>query len=145
LVFYKQLKTIAQQFNLSLNHIERDLGYPRNTLSYYRRGGQPKVQRLLELADYFDVPFTFFLDETDEQLKMTIPEKTGAMGEIQKIKHEMKEQNISILELTHYSRLSRSEISEYLFTKKYIDKATLEEIWKALHEIEKVRLVSYKC
>ena len=45
----------CDKLNKSVNQIERDLGYPRNTLQNYKKGTIPSALRLLELAQYFGV------------------------------------------------------------------------------------------
>jgi transcriptional regulator with XRE-family HTH domain len=140
MTFYTQLKAIANQFNLSLNHIERDLGYPRNTLCYYRNGGQPKVQRLLELAAYFDVSLAFFLEE-DEKLNFVHYGKVNLSNEVQRIKYVMRENKVSVADIAQYTGIKQSELSDYLFSKRSLDKKTYSKIWEALGEIEAIQKI----
>lgn len=46
-----------------MNQIERELGYPRNTLSSFRRQ-KPSVTRLEEIARYFNVSTDYLLGNT---------------------------------------------------------------------------------
>ena len=43
-----------------MNQIERELGYPRNTISSYKRQN-PSTKRLDELAEYFNVSVDYLL------------------------------------------------------------------------------------
>lgn len=52
-IFYNRLKEQAAIKKKSLNRIERDLKYPRNSLHNYKTGTDPSGIRLVELADYF--------------------------------------------------------------------------------------------
>ncbi|MEQ7203816.1 helix-turn-helix domain-containing protein [Lactococcus lactis] len=54
--FYQQIIELSQASGLSLNGLEKKLGYPRNALSNYKNGRSPSAIRLLEIAHYFNVP-----------------------------------------------------------------------------------------
>lgn len=51
-IFYQRLKILKIDSKKSFNQIERDLGYPRNALHNYQKGGEASGVRLLELANY---------------------------------------------------------------------------------------------
>ncbi|MDN6389951.1 MAG: helix-turn-helix domain-containing protein [Lactococcus lactis] len=52
-----------------MNRVEKDLGYPRNALHNYKKGGSiPSGIRLMELANYFDVTPEFLIGK-DSLLK----------------------------------------------------------------------------
>lgn len=53
--FYNNLKDMVERSEKSINQIERELGYPRNSINNYKNGTEPSGVRLLELAEYFDV------------------------------------------------------------------------------------------
>lgn len=65
--FYHKLLTECHKKGKSINQIERDLGYPRNALHNYKGGTQPSGERLIELADYFDISpkYLIGIDETE--------------------------------------------------------------------------------
>lgn len=54
-IFYERLVYIVHQTGKSMNHIERELGYPRNSLHNYKNGNEPSASRLIEISHYFDV------------------------------------------------------------------------------------------
>ncbi|WP_282799476.1 helix-turn-helix domain-containing protein [Lactococcus lactis] len=54
-IFYNNVKAIAEKSEKSINQIERELGYPRNSINNYKKGREPSGVRLLELAEYFGV------------------------------------------------------------------------------------------
>ncbi|MDG4984585.1 helix-turn-helix domain-containing protein [Lactococcus lactis] len=67
-LFYIRLREQASIKNKSMNQVERELGYPRNSLNNYKNGTEPSGERLLELADYFMVSPHYLMGkrETDE-------------------------------------------------------------------------------
>ncbi|WP_307984523.1 helix-turn-helix transcriptional regulator [uncultured Lactococcus sp.] len=61
--FYERLKSLAKENNKSFNQIEEDLGYGKNTLYNYKIQN-PTQERLLELANYFNVSTDYLLGNT---------------------------------------------------------------------------------
>ncbi|AIS03132.1 helix-turn-helix domain-containing protein [Lactococcus lactis] len=64
-MLYERLQELIKKSNKSMNQIERELGYPRNTISSYKRQN-PSTKRLNELAEYFDVSVDYLLGRQDE-------------------------------------------------------------------------------
>lgn len=64
-MLYEQLTKLIKKSGKSINQIERELGYPRNTLTTYKRSN-PSTKRLNELAEYFDVSVDYLLGRQDE-------------------------------------------------------------------------------
>lgn len=61
-IFYTRLKEECKKRNLSINQLERNLGYPRNALNNYQVTDHcPSGIRLIEIADYFDVSPKYLL------------------------------------------------------------------------------------
>lgn len=52
--FYNRIKKLSKEQKKSFNKIERDLGYPRNTLYNYKTK-EPSEERLRALSRYFGV------------------------------------------------------------------------------------------
>lgn len=59
-MLYERLQELIKKSNKSMNQIERELGYPRNTISSYKRQN-PSTKRLDELAEYFNVSADYLL------------------------------------------------------------------------------------
>ena len=59
-MLYERLQELIKKSNKSMNQIERELGYPRNTISSYKRQN-PSTKRLDELAEYFNVSVDYLL------------------------------------------------------------------------------------
>lgn len=55
-LFYTRLIELSKENNLSLNQIEKDLDYPKDSLNNYSSNDViPSEKRLTELSCYFDV------------------------------------------------------------------------------------------
>ncbi|MBK5076258.1 helix-turn-helix transcriptional regulator [Lactococcus lactis] len=65
-MLYERLQELIKKSNKSMNQIERELGYPRNTISSYKRQN-PSTKRLDELAEYFNVSVDYLLGRTENR------------------------------------------------------------------------------
>ncbi|MGN1395461.1 MAG: helix-turn-helix domain-containing protein [Lactococcus garvieae] len=63
--FYQTLQKLAKDKGVSFKQIEKELNYPTNTLYNYKTK-DPTGQRLIELADYFDVSTDYLLGKENE-------------------------------------------------------------------------------
>ena len=64
--FYQRLQMLAKEEGLSLNELEEELGYSKNTLYHYK-SKQPTAQKLIEISGYFDVSIDFLLGKTEHR------------------------------------------------------------------------------
>ncbi|MCO7129793.1 MULTISPECIES: helix-turn-helix domain-containing protein [Lactococcus] len=62
-MFYERLKSLAKEKKKSLNQIEEDLGFSKNTL-YNTKKYTPQGEKLSKLAEYFDVSIDYLLGNT---------------------------------------------------------------------------------
>lgn len=65
-LFYRRLKDLIEKSGKSANQIERELGYPRNSLSNYKLGGEPSGIRLIVLSEYFNVSPKYLIGLIDD-------------------------------------------------------------------------------
>lgn len=63
MTFYEILQELKDESGKSMNQIERELGFPRNTLSSFKKQN-PSVNRLEAIAKYFDVSTDYLLGNT---------------------------------------------------------------------------------
>lgn len=63
-IFYERLLQAIKQTGKSVNQIERELGYPRNSLHNYRNHTEPSGIRLIELSQYFQVSPAYLIGKT---------------------------------------------------------------------------------
>jgi len=61
---FDRIKELADKQKISLNVLEEKLGYSTNYL-YSLKKGNPKSDRLQEIADYFNVSTDYLLGRTD--------------------------------------------------------------------------------
>lgn len=61
---FDKIKELADKQGISLNTLEERLGYSTNYL-YSLKKGNPKSDRLQEIADYFNVSTDYLLGRTD--------------------------------------------------------------------------------
>lgn len=78
--FYLRLSDLIEQTGKSKNQIERELGYPRNSLNNYRNGREPSAARLLTLAHYLDVTPEYLLGLTDYNMLPTTEQLYEALN-----------------------------------------------------------------
>lgn len=89
-LFYLHLKEQAMKKNKSLNQVERELGYPRNSLNNYKNGTEPSGDRLIELADYFMISPHYLIG------KREIKDGVSLIESFQRLTFEQKSELYSI-------------------------------------------------
>ena len=63
---YKKFLKLLNKHKLSAYRVAKDTGISPVVFSEWKRGkSNPKVDKLQKLADYFNVPVTYFLEETN--------------------------------------------------------------------------------
>lgn len=67
MIFYERLGEIAQKTGKSINQIERELGYPRNSIHNYKYGAEPSASRLMEIANYLQISPEYLIGTTSEK------------------------------------------------------------------------------
>lgn len=61
---YEKYATLRDNNNVSDYRVAIDTGITRSTFTDWKSGrSEPKLDKLKKLADYFDVPLEYFLDE----------------------------------------------------------------------------------
>lgn len=63
-MFYERLKSLAREKKKSLNQVEADLGFSKNTL-YNTKKYVPQGEKLSKLAEYFEVSTDYLLEKTE--------------------------------------------------------------------------------
>lgn len=72
---FDRLKFLAEKQGKSINDVERDMNYSKNTL-YRLKTSNPSAKKLKELADYFNVSTDYLLerDETSSSKNVELSE-----------------------------------------------------------------------
>lgn len=65
---FSKLNELAQKENISFYALGKKLEIPTSFFSEWKRGKMmPKVDKLQKIANHFNVPITYFLDDTTHQ------------------------------------------------------------------------------
>jgi DNA-binding helix-turn-helix protein len=66
-IMYENFSKLLQKHSVTPYKVSKETGVSQSTLSDWKRGiSTPKPDKLQKIADYFDVPLTYFLTETTE-------------------------------------------------------------------------------
>lgn len=63
---YEAVKKLCKSRGLSFNEVEEGIGVGKNTL-YGLKRNHPSMDRVMQLADFFDVSVDFLLGRTDQE------------------------------------------------------------------------------
>nr|DAW45901.1 MAG TPA: repressor protein [Caudoviricetes sp.] len=61
---FEKIKELADKHGISLNMLEENLGFSRNTI-YNMKKSTPNVERVSKIADYFNVSTDYLLGRTE--------------------------------------------------------------------------------
>ena len=61
---FEKIKELCKKRGISLNKLEEDLGFSRNTI-YSMKNKKPNAERLQKIADYFNVSTDYLLGRTN--------------------------------------------------------------------------------
>ena len=64
---YKVFEGLLEKYNKTPYQVAKDTGIATATFTEWKNGTyQPKIDKLIKIAKYFDVPINVFLDELRE-------------------------------------------------------------------------------
>ena len=67
---YKKFAELLEKTNKTAYQVSKDTGIGENVFSYWKSGrSKPKIDKLLILADYFNVPVTYFFEDTTQPVQ----------------------------------------------------------------------------
>lgn len=65
---YSKFAKLLQKNKITPYRVGKDTNIPTSTLSDWKTGrSQPKIDKLQKIADYFEVPITYFIEERNEE------------------------------------------------------------------------------
>ena len=70
---FEKIKELCKKQGISLNQLEDKLGFSQNYI-YSIKKGNPKVENLQKIADYFNVSTDYLLGRTDNPKLYTTPD-----------------------------------------------------------------------
>lgn len=59
---YERIKEVAKVKEYSINRLEKELGYPRSSISKYNKN-VPSMEKIQKIADFLNVPITDITEE----------------------------------------------------------------------------------
>lgn len=71
---FEIVKKLCEEQKISINDLEKSLGYSKNTL-YRLKTQKPGADKLQAIADYFDVSVDYLLGRTDQKRYYDLTEK----------------------------------------------------------------------
>ena len=64
---YNKFLKLLEKHNLTAYRVAKDTGISPVVFSEWKKGkSKPKVDKLMVLADYFNIPVSYFLEDTKE-------------------------------------------------------------------------------
>ena len=73
---FEKIKELCRKQGISLNQLEEKLGFSQNYI-YSMKKGNPKVENLQKIADYFNVSTDYLLGRTDNPRIATKDDTAG--------------------------------------------------------------------
>ncbi|MFR2663579.1 MAG: helix-turn-helix domain-containing protein [[Clostridium] scindens] len=64
-MIYDRIKNLCKKRGISIYRLEKDLEFSRCCISKWKMSS-PSVEKLQKVANYFDVPIKYFLEEDKE-------------------------------------------------------------------------------
>lgn len=62
-MIYKKFQKLLDDSGVSVYRVSKETGVPQSTLSEWKAGKyEPKLDKIYELAKYFNVPIEYFLE-----------------------------------------------------------------------------------
>lgn len=72
---YDRIKSLCDLHGIAVTALERELGWGRGVIGKMRTAKKsPSIDKLQEVADFFDVTVEYFMDEETEKNTMTLKE-----------------------------------------------------------------------
>lgn len=67
-MIFKRIEELATKEGITIAALEKKLGFGNGTIRGWKNGS-PTVEKLKKVADYFDVPMEYFLEDKGQQEK----------------------------------------------------------------------------
>lgn len=74
-MFWDKYVALCNKVKKSPNAVAKEIGISSGAVSGWKTGNVPQAAKLLKIADYFDVPVSYFSEEDQETEKSPAPDK----------------------------------------------------------------------
>ena len=76
---YERIKEVAKVNGYSINRLEKELGYPRSSISKYNKN-VPSMEKIQKIADFLNVPITD-INEEEKTERYYINDETAQVAQ----------------------------------------------------------------
>lgn len=107
--FYKNFVDLCKQRGVSPSAVAKEIGLNNSSVTYWKKGSEPKTSTIEKLADYFNVSPTYFLG-LEQRLEENLPdvkERQDVSGEIWDLYKNFSDLGLSERLHSAYRNLSR--------------------------------------
>lgn len=91
MIDFERIKKLVEKSGKSMNEIDRELGFPRNTLAGLKNR-KPSIGRLNALSEYFNVSTDYLLGNTDLENSDLTQEENELIGAFRMERADMTEE-----------------------------------------------------
>lgn len=74
-MFWDKYVALCNKVKKSPNAVAKEIGISSGAVSGWKTGNAPQAAKLLKIANYFDVPVSYFSEEAPETEKSPAPDK----------------------------------------------------------------------
>ncbi len=149
-MFYDKLLQLCELHGISPSVVAESIGLNKSSATYWKRGALPKIGTVQKIANYFQIPITFFLQD-EEEIRAVENEAKEAYPNDQKEQEYFKmlvtEGSISrqylsqlkkVIECSNKVILQKaSKITDYALTQQLMAE------FKTLNRAGKIRAIEY--
>lgn len=61
-MFFERLKKACFDKKISVSRLLRELGFSTSNVTYWRKGSIPKIDRLIKISEYLDIPVEYLIE-----------------------------------------------------------------------------------
>ncbi|MFK4894738.1 helix-turn-helix domain-containing protein [Lactococcus petauri] len=101
--FYERLTELVEKSGKSMNQIDRELNFPRNTISGFKNK-KPSISRLNKIAEYFDVTTDYLIGQEPQT-----PEFSVIQRRAKELTPEQQRELIELMERA-FNKLDKGEL-----------------------------------
>ena len=85
---YEQIKEVAKNNGYSINRLEKELGFPRSSMSKFNEH-VPSMEKVRQIADFLDVPITDLSGDTPPITQLTSKDEKDIQKQLEKFREQL--------------------------------------------------------
>ena len=97
-MFFERLEKACFDKKISVSRLLRELGFSTSSVTYWRKGSMPKIDKLVKLSEYLDVPISYLIEGETQAFAYSSndTEKLSATGRTGEINNNLYSSKSSI-------------------------------------------------